>query len=140
MTVAPKVFSGAEAPIRSEATASWVAALAIPGRARREMRLTAPDGFAPTTAVAGGCELVFEGVLYDADDLRRELGLEAGEARDVADLLLRGYLRWQDGLLDRLSGRFAFAIRDATNARVLCVRDPLGIHPLFYADRGEEVL
>ena len=139
MTVAPKAPHGPEPPV-SEAGASWVVALGVPGRARRELQLAAPDGAVPDTAAADGCEVVFDGVLYDADDLRRELGLEPGEAAGVAELLLRAYLRWQDGLPERLSGRFALAIRDVVKGRVLCIRDPLGVHPFFYADRGEEIL
>ena len=117
---------------------SWVARFALPGRRQAEAALEVA-GEVPLRAARDGCTVLFDGVLHD-EGLRRELGEEAHDAASDAELLLRAYRHAGPGFLDRLRGRFALIVRDEPNARVLCARDPLGIHPLFYAERDGELL
>jgi asparagine synthetase B (glutamine-hydrolysing) len=42
--------------------------------------------------------------------------------------------------LDDLAGGFAIVLWDAQNDTLLCARDAIGIHPLFYSRRGKELL
>ena len=42
----------------------------------------------------------------------------------------------REDVLQRLRGVFALIIWDSLRNTLLCVRDPLGIHPMFYADSG----
>src|SRR5829696_4668159 len=37
------------------------------------------------------------------------------------------------GLLEELRGFFALAVLDRRSGELICARDPLGVHPLFYA-------
>jgi len=81
--------------------------------------------------------VVFDGHLTD----RRELVVSRdGSSMDDAMLILHAYGRFGDGLLDRMSGTFALIVWDAEKDRLLCVRDPIGIHPLLYAEHGETLL
>ncbi len=86
---------------------------------------------APATAHAGGIVVVFDGHLTD-----REPIASADPAADDANAILDAYRRLGEGILGRLSGAFALVIWDAFEQRLLCARDPVGIHPLLYAETG----
>ena len=59
--------------------------------------------------------LVYSGEVYNYVELRRELRRAGEVSRTESDteVVLRGYLRWGEGLAERLNGMFAFAIWDA---------------------------
>jgi asparagine synthase (glutamine-hydrolysing) len=81
--------------------------------------------------------LVFNGEIYNAPQLRREL--EAKGRRFVTDhsdteVILRGFEEWGPHVVDHLTGMFAFAISDARRAELFLARDRLGIKPLYYVD------
>lgn len=85
-----------------------------------------------------GKTIVYNGELYNAPELRREL-IQLGETFDTAsdtEVLLRAYLRWGDSCPKRLNGIFAFAVYDPARRRLFLARDPIGVKPLFYAQRG----
>ena len=48
------------------------------------------------------------------------------------EVIVNGYKQWGDGLFDRLNGMFGLAIWDVRRKRLLLVRDPFGIKPLYY--------
>src|SRR5882724_1994956 len=101
--------------------------------------LAAPSDMAlPVVAERSACGVVFDGTLYNRRDLQKELGeLPAGNSD--AGLVLASYLRWGEDILQRLRGIFALIVRDNSRDTLLCVRDPLGIHPMFYAAVGDTV-
>ncbi len=85
----------------------------------------------------GPCAALFDGLLYNREELERRLqtpGLTDSE------LVLEAYRRWGDDVLDELKGIYGFVIGDVARGRVLCARDRVGSHPLFYADVGGELL
>jgi asparagine synthase (glutamine-hydrolysing) len=72
----------------------------------------------------GACRVLFAGVLYGND--RRD----APAARRV----LEAYRRHGEAALGRLRGRFTAVVWDGERELLLCARDPMGIHPLFWAE------
>ena len=52
------------------------------------------------------------------------------------ELILDAYDVWGEGCVDHLLGDFSFTLWDASRRRLVCAVDPLGIKPLYYADRG----
>jgi asparagine synthase (glutamine-hydrolysing) len=112
----------------------WAARLA-PGRTPG-LELVGEHGPA-SHAHAGSRAAVFEGVLYNRADL--EQVLEAPGGTDAA-VVLSAYERWGVDALLKIKGVFALAIWDGDSHSAVLARDPLGIYPLFYADRGEELL
>jgi asparagine synthase (glutamine-hydrolysing) len=85
----------------------------------------------------GGNVIVFNGEIYNYRDLRTELqqhGVVFSTASDT-EVLLKGYARWGDALLERLIGQFAFGLYDGGRRRLLLARDRAGEKPLFYAKR-----
>jgi asparagine synthase (glutamine-hydrolysing) len=82
-----------------------------------------------------GLRVVFNGEIYNFRELREELEAEGATFRTRTDteVLLHGFRRWGEGLVERLRGMFAFALWDERERACLLVRDRIGIKPLFYA-------
>lgn len=79
--------------------------------------------------------IVFNGEIYNFQDLRREL--EAGGAmfrtNGDTEVILAAYQRWGTDCLQRLNGMFAFAIFDKAARTLFLARDRFGVKPLFTA-------
>ena len=88
-------------------------------------------------SVSGDAMLAGDLRLDNGADVRRILGLEAA-ATDTATALA-AFSRWGVEFARHLAGDFAFVIVDRRNARMLAVRDPLGLRPLYYR-RGATTL
>ncbi|QTH44112.1 asparagine synthase (glutamine-hydrolyzing) [Cohnella sp. LGH] len=84
------------------------------------------------------CVLVYNGELYNAPELRRELETLGYRFRTTCDteVLLLAYVEWGPGCVDRLNGIFAFAVWHTAEQKLFMARDRLGVKPLFY--RREE--
>jgi asparagine synthase (glutamine-hydrolysing) len=54
-------------------------------------------------------------------------------ATSDASICLQGYARWGTQCVDHFRGDFCFAIWDEHRQRLFCVRDQIGMRPLFYA-------
>ena len=77
--------------------------------------------------------LVFDGELYNKNELRQELGTlgyKFQENTDVA-VVLHAYMAWGQSCVERINGVFAFAVWDETG--LFLARDRLGIRPLYYS-------
>lgn len=115
---------------------------APPGVGRRPapLRLTAGSALPETFEDATGTA-VFDGVLYNRNELVWTLcGQSPGTVPGDAELAFRAYRRWGEAAFRRLKGVFAVAIHDVEQDLVVAARDPLGVHPLFYADTGRSLL
>jgi asparagine synthase (glutamine-hydrolysing) len=94
-----------------------------------------PAGHQPMIDPDRGTALVFNGMIYNFRELRREL-MAAGETfRSECDteVVLRAYGRYGIDAVRRLRGMFAFAIWDGRKHELVLARDRLGIKPLYYA-------
>jgi asparagine synthase (glutamine-hydrolysing) len=83
-----------------------------------------------------GLTVVFNGCIYNHRALRAELegaGYRFFSNSDT-EVLLKGWHRWGEGLVDRLAGMFAFCIVERDSGRSVLVRDRLGIKPLYLAE------
>ena len=88
----------------------------------------------PMVSPSTGTALVFNGEVYNFQDLRAEL--EAGGAQFITngdtEVILNGYDRWGVDVFARLRGMFALVIVDPRNRRVITARDGYGIKPLYW--------
>ena len=78
--------------------------------------------------------LVFNGEIYNYQELRRELESQ-GEvflSNGDTEVLLRLLVREGAACLPKLAGMFALAFWNPTTGEALLARDPLGIKPLYY--------
>lgn len=93
-----------------------------------------PLGHQPMQDPVTGNWIVYNGEIYNFRELRQELEMAGAEFKSHSDteVILAAYRVWGESCLTRLSGMFAFALWDAPRKRLLLVRDPLGIKPLYY--------
>jgi asparagine synthase (glutamine-hydrolysing) len=99
--------------------------------------------WATPTAVAEntGCKVMFDGVLYNREELNKRLANPSlSRTTNDAELILQAYIRWGEDVLRNIKGVFALLIWEERQEVLLCARDPLGVYPLFYADTGRELL
>lgn len=88
------------------------------------------------TYARGDYALVFNGEIYNYQDLRDEL-IELGyrfATNSDTEVLLVSYLAWGKGLFEHVRGMFAFALWDARKKELFCARDFFGIKPFYYAN------
>jgi len=87
----------------------------------------------PMLDTDSGCAIVFNGCVYNHDELRDELSHLGHEffSRSDTEVILRGYLEWGRDCVHRFNGMFAFAIHDPRSEEVFLARDRLGIKPLY---------
>jgi asparagine synthase (glutamine-hydrolysing) len=90
------------------------------------------------TDASGGA--VFDGVLFNREELRGRLPATIGAGDTDADLVYQAFRRWGEDALHAVRGIFAVIFWDATRDVLLCARDGLGVYPLFYAVCGSELL
>jgi asparagine synthase (glutamine-hydrolysing) len=90
----------------------------------------------------GGLTIVYNGELYNYKELRGELarrGVSFVTSSDT-EVVLEAWRYWGPAALSRFRGMFAFALADEKTGELFMARDPFGIKPLFYLQRGEGVL
>lgn len=103
-------------------------------------RLTIIDpegGTQPMTLRWGGkcCTLVYNGELYNTEELRRELTKmgHCFQGHSDTEVVLHGYAQWGADCVNRFNGIFAFAVWEEDEKRLFLARDRIGVKPLFYA-------
>lgn len=91
-------------------------------------------GHQPMSDDAGTVHIVFNGEIYNFQDLRRELEDCGHVFRSSSDteVILEAYRAWGMESVKRFNGMFAFAIYDACKQRLFLARDRAGEKPLFY--------
>lgn len=89
----------------------------------------------PMHAADGQAVLVFNGEIYNFQDLRADLKAAGATFHTDGDseVILAAWQRWGPDCVSRLHGMFAFAIYDTTERTLFLARDRLGVKPLFYA-------
>jgi asparagine synthase (glutamine-hydrolysing) len=120
----------ADGPVPAAAGADWLLRVTLDGGS------LAADGL--NVAQRGPLQAVFHGALFDRDALASALGLP-GHATE-ADLVLAACERWRDDALGRLRGSYVVAVADRSEGRAMIARDALGLHPLFYASTGRDLV
>ena len=83
----------------------------------------------------GELVLVYNGELYNTDELRRELRSLGAEFRTSSDteVVLRSYAEWGGECVKRFNGIFAFAVWDSARGSLFLARDRAGVKPLFFS-------
>lgn len=86
------------------------------------------------------CVIVFNGEIYNYQELREEL-LACGHIFATAsdtEVILHGYEEYGRAILDKLRGMFSFVIWDENAGKLFGARDIFGIKPFYYyREQGE---
>ena len=90
-------------------------------------------GHQPMHDPSGQYTIVFNGEIYNFEDLRTELiglGITFASLSDT-EVILAAYKVWGTDCLGRLNGMFAFALYDSTKQTLFLARDRAGEKPLY---------
>jgi asparagine synthase (glutamine-hydrolysing) len=109
---------------------------------RRLSIIDLSNGFQPISNEDGTVWIVFNGEIYNYQELRRDLQRRGHTFKTASDTETIVHLYEDVGArcVDRLRGMFAFAIWDTRRRQILLARDRLGIKPLYYRERDGELL
>lgn len=102
-----------------------------------------PSGRQPMISANDRLVIVFNGEIFNFQDLRRELVSQGVRFRGSSDteVILEGICAWGvDATIERLVGMFAIGIWDREECRLTLVRDRLGIKPLYWASTPSGIL
>jgi asparagine synthase (glutamine-hydrolysing) len=101
---------------------------------RRLQVIDLATGSQPVANEAGDVVAVFNGELYNFQNLRGELAAAGHEVRGSGDTPVIPHLYEEDGpdFVRRLSGMFAIALWDAGRDRLVLARDRVGKKPLLW--------
>jgi asparagine synthase (glutamine-hydrolysing) len=83
---------------------------------------------------SGRWSLTYNGEIFNYLEIRRALE-QAGvklRTRSDTEVVLLGFIREREQILERLRGMFAFAILDRETGDVFAARDPIGVKPFHY--------
>jgi asparagine synthase (glutamine-hydrolysing) len=116
----------------------FVDAPVVLGNRRLAILDLSPAGHQPMATEDGALWITYNGEIYNYVELAEELRGLGRRFRTGTDteVLLQAYEEWGEEAFARLNGDFAFAIWDREAARLTCVRDRLGVKPLYFTTAG----
>lgn len=79
--------------------------------------------------------ILFNGEIYNFQELREDLIAKGHTFTTKTDteVILHGYEEYQEHILDKLRGMYAFVIYDVREKELFAARDIFGIKPFYYA-------
>lgn len=99
-----------------------------------------PLGHQPMTSFSGRTTVVFNGEIYNFQELKSELAGYPFRSSCDTEVILAAYETWGIAFLEKLNGMFAIAIFDREKQELYLIRDRIGKKPLYYWHKGEELL
>lgn len=102
---------------------------------RRLAVIDIAGGYQPMRTLDDAACIVFNGEIYNFQELRAELEREGAKFftdHSDTEVLLHGWRRWGKGLFERLNGMWAIALHDREKRQLILSRDRFGKKPLYY--------
>ncbi|MPS74842.1 MAG: asparagine synthase (glutamine-hydrolyzing) [Chryseobacterium sp.] len=86
--------------------------------------------------------ITFNGEIYNFKTLRKELEDLGHHFKSHSDteVILRSYEEWGTDMLPKFDGMFAIALVDLDKKKLLLARDRVGMKPLFYYEKENELI
>jgi asparagine synthase (glutamine-hydrolysing) len=119
----------------------WVGEHACVGSRRLSINDLSSAGHQPMVSDDQKRVLVFNGEIYNFQELRGELSAYvAFTSHTDSEVILHGYRRWGfEGLLQRLDGMFAFSLWDEEKRMLFAARDRAGEKPFYFCHDGRSL-
>jgi len=98
-------------------------------------------GHQPIVDDRTGTVIVFNGEIYNHLELRAELERRGRTFRSHCDTetVLQAFLEWDTDCFSKMRGMFAVALWRESGKRLVLARDRMGIKPLYFSRRGEDL-
>ncbi|EFO29828.1 asparagine synthase [Roseibium sp. TrichSKD4] len=108
------------------------------GHRRLKIIDSSDRGAQPMTDVEAGLSLVFNGCIYNYQELRADLSAKGHRFFSTSDteVILRAWAEWGKDCFSKFHGMFAVAIHEHDSGRVHLARDRFGIKPLYLNEAG----
>ncbi|WP_088040600.1 asparagine synthase (glutamine-hydrolyzing) [Bacillus sp. EAC] len=86
--------------------------------------------------------IVFNGEIYNHKQLKKELETLGYhfETNSDTEVLLYGFIEWNEKVLNKLRGMFSFLIWDSMTKTLFGARDQFGIKPLYYYETDDDIV
>ena len=96
----------------------------------------------PFTDASGKFTLIFNGEIYNYQDLKNELSDEEIDWKSESDteVLLYSLIKFGAKIIPKLNGFFAFVFYDHESNEILFARDAMGIKPLTLYEDGDKII
>ena len=91
-----------------------------------------PAGHQPMFDATGNLAIVFNGEIYNFQDIKKELPEVQFKTHSDTEVILAAYQKWGKDCLHKFNGMFALAIWNKQTEELFIARDRLGIKPLYY--------
>lgn len=106
------------------------------GMAQRRLAIIdlSPLGHQPMHSINNRISIVFNGEVYNFQQIRDELIAKGHEFKSHSDteVIINAYIEWGIDCVDRFNGMFAIALYDRDEGAMYLVRDRIGKKPLYY--------
>lgn len=92
-------------------------------------------GHQPMSDADGMLQLIFNGMIYNFPELKKQLQEYGHTFRTKTDteVILKAFIQWGRQCFERFNGMFAIALWDKTHNELILARDHAGIKPLYYS-------
>ena len=107
------------------------------GHTRLSIQDIDPRSNQPFSAADGKHLIIFNGEIYNFQELKRQFNITTHTTSDT-EILLELYIILGEKALDHLNGMFAFVIYNMETREIFAARDRLGIKPLYLFENGNE--
>jgi asparagine synthase (glutamine-hydrolysing) len=98
-------------------------------------------GHQPMVSHSKRYTIVFNGEIYNHEELRKGTGIDTWNGQSDTESLLASVERWGvDLAVKKMSGMFAFALWDSEKKELTLCRDRLGEKPLYYGWSGKNFI
>ena len=94
----------------------------------------------PMTDSSGRYTIVFNGEIYNFRELKKQLSEYSFQTDGDTEVLLAGLAKWGISFVKECNGMFAFALWDNEAEELFLCRDRMGIKPLYYLRKEDEIL
>ncbi|MEQ1637914.1 MAG: asparagine synthase (glutamine-hydrolyzing) [Methylococcales bacterium] len=109
---------------------------------RRLSIIDLDTGAQPMSNEDGSVWVVYNGEIYNFQELRTDLQLKGHQFKSSSDteVIVHLYEEYGDQCATRLRGMFAFALWDERKQHLLLARDRVGVKPLYFTNTGTAIL
>ncbi|MDQ5955139.1 MAG: hypothetical protein QG621_142 [Patescibacteria group bacterium] len=137
-----EAMSAAIAHRGPDAHGAWLSQNSSVGLAHQRLAIIdlSPGGAQPMVSTDGRYVVVFNGEIYNFQELKKELSGYPFKSSSDTEVILAAFSIWGTSAFERLGGMFALALYDTHEHELILARDRMGKKPLYWSNHGTTLL